>query len=181
MVTTVTKALSAIAKHDSSLYTPRAVESGQNMNNSESSNNRKYDGYDDPDSELWQPREMEPTKTEPSVLLTLALLQLGGTLLISVVLWFVFDAREGLSAFFGGFIAIFGSLYSAGRLFTAKQNADAVESLRRFYASIVIKIVFTLVMVAICVIVIKVSFLPFIIAYLIAAVVVNIMALWITA
>jgi F0F1-type ATP synthase assembly protein I len=151
------------------------------MNDSMSNNNRQNNGYDDPDSELWQPREMEPTKTEPKVLLKLALMQLVSTVIFSVVLLFIFDVREGLSAFFGGFIAIFGSLYSAGRLFTAKQNADAVESLRRFYASIVIKIVFTLVMVAICVIVIKVSFLPFIIAYLIAAVVVNIMALWITA
>lgn len=151
------------------------------MNDSVSSNNRKNNGYDEPDSELWQPREMEPTETEPRVLLKLALMQLAGTLLFSLVLWFVFDAREGLSAFFGGFIAVFGSLYSAGRLFTSKQNTEAVDSLRRFYASIVIKIVFTLVMVAICVIVIKVSFLPFIIAYLIAAVVVNIMALWVTA
>jgi F0F1-type ATP synthase assembly protein I len=151
------------------------------MNNSVSSNNRQKNGYDEPDSELWQPREMEPTKTEPRVLLMLALLQLGGTLVFSLLLWLIFDLREGLSAFFGGFIAIAGSLYSAGRLFTANQSAEAVETLRRFYASIVIKIVFTLVMVAICVIVIKVSFLPFIIAYLIAAVVVNIMALWITA
>ena len=151
------------------------------MNNSVSSNNRQKNGYDEPDSELWQPREMEPTKTEPRVLLMLALLQLGGTLVFSLLLWLIFDLREGLSAFFGGFIAIAGSLYSAGRLFTANQGAEAVETLRRFYASIVVKIVFTLVMVAICVIVIKVSFLPFIIAYLIAAVVVNIMALWITA
>lgn len=151
------------------------------MNNSESSNNRKHNGYDDPDSELWQPRQMEQTETEPRVLLTLALLQLAGTVLFSLVLLLMFDVREALSAFFGGFIAIFGSLYSAGRLFTAKQDAEAVDSLRRFYASIVIKIVFTLVMVAICIIIIKVSFLPFIIAYLIAAVVVNIVALWITA
>lgn len=151
------------------------------MNDSMSNNNRQNNGYDDPDSELWQPREMEPTKTEPKVLLKLALMQLVGTVLFSVVLLFIFDVREGLSAFFGGFIATFGSLYSAGRLFTAKQDAEAVDSLRRFYASIVIKIVFTLVMVAICVIVIKVSFLPFIIAYLIAAVVVNVMALWVTA
>ena len=156
-------------------------QSGQNMNDSMSNNNRQNNGYDDPDSELWQPREMEPTKTEPKVLLKLALMQLVGTVIFSAALWFMFDAREGLSAFFGGFIATFGSIYSAGRLFTTNQDTEAVDSLRRFYASIVIKIVFTLVMVAICVIVIKVSFLPFIIAYLIAAVVVNVIALWVTA
>lgn len=151
------------------------------MNNSVSDSRRECNGFDELESELWQPREMEPTKTEPKVLLVLALMQLSGTTIFSVVLWGLFDVREGLSAFFGGFIAAFGSVYSAGRLFTTKQSTEAVDSLRRFYASIVIKVVFTLMMVAICVIVIKVSFLPFIVAYLIAAVVINVVALWVTA
>ena len=45
--------------------------------------------------------------------------------------------------------------------------------LARFYASVVLKIVFTLAMMVICITVLKVSLLPFIIAYLIAAVIVN--------
>ena len=66
-----------------------------------------------------------------------------------------------------------GSLYSAGRLFTTKQGASASERLARFYASVVLKIIFTLAMMVICITVLKVSLLPFIIAYLIAAVIVN--------
>lgn len=151
------------------------------MNNSAFSKNRENNGYDDPDSELWQPKVMEPTKTEPKVLLKLALIQLIFTLSFATLMWLWFDQREALSALFGGLIALFGSVYSAGRLFTIHQNIEAVDSLRRFYASIIIKIVFTLVMMAICIIVINVSFLPFIIAYLIAAVVANVLALWITA
>ena len=116
---------------------------------------------------------MQPSKTQPSVLLTLALLQLFGTVVFSIAMLVCFDAREALSALFGGAIAIIGSLYSASRLFSTKKNAVAVEMLIRFYVSVVLKFIFTLAMMAICLIVLKVSLLPFIIAYLISAVVIN--------
>ena len=92
-----------------------------------------------------------------------------------------FDAREALSALFGGVIAIIGSLYSAGRLFSTKHDAVAAEMLVRFYVSVILKIIFTLVMMTICLIILKVSLLPFIIAYLLAAVVVNLLMLLVPA
>ena len=120
---------------------------------------------------------MQPSKTQPRVLLTLALLQLCGTAVFSIAMLICFDAREALSALLGGAIAIIGSLYSAGRLFSTKQNAVAAEMLIRFYVSVVLKFIFTLAMMAICLIVLKVSLLPFIIAYLLSAVVINWLAL----
>jgi F0F1-type ATP synthase assembly protein I len=116
---------------------------------------------------------MQASKSQPSVLLTLALMQLFGTVVFSIAMLVCFDAREALSALFGGGIAIIGSLYSAGRLFFTKQDAVAAEMLIRFYVSVVLKFIFTLAMMAICLIVLKVSLLPFIIAYLISAIVVN--------
>jgi len=118
-----------------------------------------------------------PSKSQPKELLKLALLQVIGTVFFSLVLYYCFDAREALSALFGGLIAVIGSLYSAGRLFTTKQDAIAQEILLRFYVSVILKITFTLLMMSICIIVIKVSMLPFIIGFLIAAVVVNILVL----
>ena len=51
--------------------------------------------------------------------------------------------------------------------------APAVEMLQRFYRFEVTKILLTLTMFAICVVVFKVSVLPFIIAYVIAALIVT--------
>lgn len=51
--------------------------------------------------------------------------------------------------------------------------APAVEMLQRFYRFEVTKILLTLTMFAICVVVLKVSVLPFIIAYVIAALIVT--------
>ena len=65
------------------------------------------------------------------------------------------------------------SVFFAGRLFTTKQDAAAEEMLVRFYISVALKAVFTLAMMAICVVFLKVSMLPFIIAFMLAAVVVN--------
>lgn len=51
--------------------------------------------------------------------------------------------------------------------------APAVEMLQRFYRFEVTKILLTLTMFAICVVVLKVSVLPFIITYVIAALIVT--------
>jgi len=123
------------------------------------------------------PHVMQVSKTQPGVLLKLALFQAFGTAIFSLAMLVCFDRFEAVSALFGGVIAIIGSVYSAGRLFTTKQEAVAAEILVRFYVSVVLKIIFTLVMMAICLIIIKVSVLPFIIAYLLAAVVVNLLML----
>lgn len=125
----------------------------------------------------FEPRSMPVSKKQPGLLVNLALLQAVATIVFSIVIYACFDLREGLSAAFGGSIAMFGSLYSAGRLFTTKQDASPTEMLARFYASIVLKVIFTLAMMVICITVVKVSLLPFIIAYLIAAVIVNWLAL----
>jgi len=61
----------------------------------------------------------------------------------------------------------------AGRLFTSKDNRPPEEMLSRFYASVVLKALLTIIMMAICITVMKVSVLPFIIAYFIAAGIIN--------
>jgi len=107
-----------------------------------------------------------------------AALQALATFVLAVVFLYCFDAREAVSAAFGGAIATVMTLFMAGRLFSAHRlslirEVPAGESLVRFYLSVGIKVLFTLVMMAICLIVIKVSVLPFIIAYLVAALLVN--------
>ena len=130
---------------------------------------------------LVTPKSMQHTKTQPSEMLKLAVLQLISTIIFALGMYYWFDAFAALSAVFGGVIAIVGSLYSAGRLFTTKQDANAAEILMRFYISVVLKIIFTLALMAVCMIVIKVSILPFIVSYLIAAVFVNLLVLLIPA
>jgi len=92
-------------------------------------------------------------------------------------MFYCFDTREALSAFLGGSIAAIATIFFASRLFTTRHDAPAGEMLVRFYFSVTFKVLFTLVMMAICIIFIKVSILPFIIAYLLAAVVINLVFL----
>lgn len=115
---------------------------------------------------------------QPSDLLKLAFLQALFTTVFAIVLYFCFDARQAVSALFGGLIASVMTLFMAGRLFSAiristMREVQAGESLIRFYLSVVLKTVFTLIMMVICLIVIEVAVLPFIIAYLISAVIIN--------
>ena len=117
------------------------------------------------------------TKSQPSAVLRLAFLQMLGTIVFSLVLYYCFDMREALSGLFGGLIAALASAFFAGRLFATKQDVQAEEMLVRFYISVMLKVIFTLAMMAISIIVIEVSILPFIIAYLLAAVVINWLAL----
>ena len=153
------------------------------MNNSDPSAQREIESqFSEANSINEAPRYiMQVSKPQPGVLLKLALLQTVGTVVFSIAMLVCFDAREALSALFGGAIAIIGSLYSAGRLFSTKQDAIAAEMLVRFYVSVVLKFIFTLAMMAICLIVLKVSLLPFIIAYLLAAVVANWLVLLVPA
>lgn len=113
------------------------------------------------------------SKSKPSVILKLALCQLICTTFFSLVLYYCFDAREALSALFGGLVAALSSVFFASRLFAVKDDAPAQEMLIRFYISVALKVLFTLLMMAIFIIVMKVSILPFIIAFLLAAVIVN--------
>jgi len=113
------------------------------------------------------------SKSRPGLVLKLALLQFLGAAVFSLVLFYCFDMREALSALLGGSIAAIASIFFASRLFTTKHDAQAAEILVRFYFSAALKVLFTLVMMAICILFIKVSILPFIISYLIAAVVIN--------
>ena len=115
---------------------------------------------------------------QPSDLLKLAFLQALFTIVFAIVLYFCFDARHAVSAILGGLIASVMTLFMAGRLFASIRistirEVPAGESLVRFYLSVALKTIFTLVMMVICLIVIEVALLPFIIAYLISAVIVN--------
>ena len=126
-------------------------------------------------------------KSEPKVILKLALLQAICTATFSMVLYFCFDTREAISALLGGLIAALASLFFAGRLFSSKltskqvrskqvstdQDLAAGEMLVRFYFSVALKALLTLALMSICIIVLKVSILPFIVSYLLAAVIVN--------
>ena len=122
---------------------------------------------------MTEPSAKIERSSKPGLVVKLAFLQLLGTAVFSLVLYFCFDSREALSALFGGLIAALASLFFAGRLFATKNDAQAQEIVFRFYFSVAFKVIFTLAMMAICIIVMKVSILPFIIAYLIAAVLVN--------
>ncbi len=111
-------------------------------------------------------------------MLKLALLQLISAIAFSAVMYYCYDLGEALSALFGGSIAALMSAFMATRMFTTHRIASvremsANERLARFYASAILKVLFTLLMMGILIAVIKVSMLPFILAYLIAAVVVN--------
>ena len=115
-------------------------------------------------------------------MLKLALLQFIGTVMFSAVMYYCYGIGDALSAFFGGFIAVLMSLFMATRMFTTHRVAsmrpmEAGERLQRFYAAAILKVLFTLLMMGILIAVIKVSMLPFIIAYLIAAVAVNLLFL----
>lgn len=112
-------------------------------------------------------------KTKPGELLKLAALQLVGTVVFSLSMYYCFDQREAISASLGGAIACFSTLFLASRLFTARENMLAEEILARFYITTVLKIIFTLAFMAFCIIVLKVAMLPFIVAYLLAALIVN--------
>ena len=118
-----------------------------------------------------------PTKSRPGAVVKLAALQFLATVAFSLTLYYCFDSREALSALFGGGTAAVANLFFAGRLFVTRDDLPADDILRRFYRSESLKILFTLAMFAILIIVIKVSILPFIIAYLIAAVIVNMLFL----
>ncbi len=125
------------------------------------------------------------SRSRPGLIVKLAAWQFAGTILFSLVLYVFTDTRVAVSALIGGSIAALTSLYMAGRLFAARarsgQSQSAPQMLARFYASVVLKVLFTLSMMAICIIVIKVSVAPFIIAYLIAAVVINLLFLLVPA
>ena len=153
------------------------------MNNPDPSSHRKNESqYIEVDSVNEEsPHVMQTSKTQPGVLLKLAVLQVLGTVVFTIAMFVCFDAREALSALFGGAIAMIGSLYSAGCLFFGRQAAGAAEILVRFYVSVVLKFIFTLAMMAICLIVFKVSLLAFIIAYLLAAMVMNWLVLLVPA
>ncbi len=130
------------------------------------------------------PRQFEHLNksSNASAMLKLALLQTVATLAFSGVMVYCYGIGEALSALFGGMIAALMSVFMASRMFTTHRLAgardmSATERLSRFYAAAILKVLFTLLMMGILIAVIKVSMLPFIIAYLIAAVVVNLLFL----
>lgn len=118
-------------------------------------------------------------------MLKLALLQMVATIAFGASMFYCFGAAEALSALFGGSVAALMSVFMASRMFTTHRLAISREMapnerLARFYAAALLKVIFTLMMMGVLIVVIKVSMLPFIIAYLIAAVFVNLCFLLIT-
>ncbi len=113
------------------------------------------------------------SQRKSGVIVRLALLQMIGTLAFSAVMYYCFGAQQAISALLGGCIASISSFYMAGRLFTSKQGCPPEEMLARFYASFVLKVLLTVVMMGICIVVVKVSVLPFIVSYFISAGIIN--------
>ncbi|WP_189401718.1 ATP synthase subunit I [Arenicella chitinivorans] len=107
----------------------------------------------------------------------MAVTQLLVTVFLGVVLYFSTDLLNAISAFAGGIIAAAANLYMALRMWSGKRKQPASEMLARFYTSVVLKVIFTLSMMIISIIVIKVSIAPFIISYLLVAVAVNLLFL----
>lgn len=121
-------------------------------------------------------------QTDPSSnasqMFKLASLQMVSTLVFSGLMYFCYSTGDALSALFGGSIAALMSVFMATRMFTTHRLASvrdmtATERLARFYASAILKVFITLLMMGLFIAVIKVSMLPFIVAYLIAAVIMN--------
>lgn len=121
-------------------------------------------------------------------MLQLALLQLICSIAFALTLYVCFTAYVGLSALLGGLVATLATVYVALKVrktvppassvsSASDELAPAVHMLQRFYRFEVSKVILTLTMFAISVFVIKVSILPFIIAYLLAALIVTWLAL----
>ncbi len=122
------------------------------------------------------------SRTTVRVLLQLALLQLICSIAFALTLYVCFTAYVGLSALLGGLVATIATVYVALKVRktvspASDELAPAVYMLQRFYRFEVSKVILTLTMFAISVFVIKVSILPFIIAYLLAALIVTWLAL----
>ena len=111
--------------------------------------------------------------SERNVIIKLALMQLIFRVIFSLVIYACFDKREGLSAFLGGATAALANCVFVSRLSRRKQDVQANEILIRFYFSELLKVVFTLAIMSFLIIVAKVSIMPFVISYLLAAVVIN--------
>lgn len=117
------------------------------------------------------------SKSRPDLIAKLALAQLVTTLLVGLVIWICFDTRSAISALFGGSVVVLANLYMAARMRLRNKPLEAPKMLARFYASVILKGLFTLAMMAIFIIFIKVSIAPFIITYLLVAVAINLLFL----
>lgn len=112
-------------------------------------------------------------KSDASGVFKLALLQVVVSLIVSLAVYFWLSRDAAVSALLGGLICAAANLFFAGRLFVSAPDLSAESIVRRFYRSESLKILFTLTMFFICIAIVKVPILPFIIMYLIAAVLLN--------
>lgn len=113
-----------------------------------------------------------------TVLLGLLVWQLVATILGALISYFWFGQFTAVSFLLGGFACVFANLFAfASFLLKRNTNADEPSNAKlmvfRFYMRETMKIVFTLLIFAICILLLKVDILAFIIAYLISAVLIN--------
>ena len=118
----------------------------------------------------------------PAALYQLALAQGICTTAFALGMLYCFGIYEAISACIGGLVALSANLYLAVKMHKAvllqetnakTEQQEPLGMLQRFYRFEVLKIVFTVTMFVIAVVVIQVSILPFIIAYVLAALVVT--------
>jgi len=76
---------------------------------------------------------------------------------------------SGASALMGGLICVISNLFFAGRLFVGKQTSDPKQILRQFYRSEALKIAFVFAMFIMVFTLVNIEFMPFILAYSLAA------------
>ncbi|RBP53783.1 ATP synthase subunit I [Arenicella xantha] len=122
-------------------------------------------------------RRVVESKSRPDLIAKLALAQLAATLVVSLLFWAFVDTPSSISALFGGLVVALANFYMAARMRVKSNTQEASQMLARFYASVILKVLFTLAMMVIFIIFIKVSIAPFIITYLLVAVAINMLFL----
>lgn len=104
-----------------------------------------------------------------TVVTKLSLFQFLFTLIFSVVVTFFWSQSHGFSALLGGLICTVANLFFAGKLFFGRHADDPKLILRQFYRSEALKLAFTFAMFILVFKLIKIEFMPFILAYSFAA------------
>lgn len=99
-----------------------------------------------------------------SIAYRIALAQLGGTVLVTVLVYGLRGYAAGVAAAIGGCIAVANNVFFAWRVF-AGGVVPAQTVLRRFYLAEIVKILVTAVLFLGALTVLKLPFLPLLLGY----------------
>ena len=101
----------------------------------------------------------------------LSFFQFLSTLIFAVVVAFFWGQSHGFSALLGGLICASANLFFSGKLFffKNKNSQNPKKNLQYFYRSESLKIALTITMFTLVFILVKIEFLPLIVAYSLAS------------